>query len=52
MRRRIVKGTLVGSTNEHRRIIAKRLIINVIYSSLSYKILYEDIRGIRESYQQ
>ena len=32
MRPRVNKGTLVGSTNPHRRIISKRLIIEVIYS--------------------
>lgn len=32
MRPRVNKGTLVGSTNPYRRIMSKRLIIEVIYS--------------------
>ena len=32
MRPRVNKGVLVGSTNPHRRILSKRLIIEVIYS--------------------
>jgi hypothetical protein len=51
-RRRIIKETLVASTNEHRRIISKRLIVNVIYSPLSYKILTEYVTDIRVSFQQ
>lgn len=51
-RRRIIKGTLVASTNEHRRIISKRLIVNVIYSALSYEILSENVSGIRTTYEQ
>lgn len=32
MRPRVNKGTLVASTNPHRRILSKRLIIEVIYN--------------------
>lgn len=32
MRRRIQKGTLVGSTNPLRRIKAKRLVVEVLYN--------------------
>lgn len=32
MRPRVNKGVLVGSTNPYRRIMSKRLIIEVIYS--------------------
>ena len=32
MRRRVYKGTLVGSTNRFRAIKAKRLVVEVLYS--------------------
>jgi len=51
-RRRILKGTLVASTNVHKSIISKRLIVKVIYSALNYKVLSQQVGEVRTSYEQ
>jgi hypothetical protein len=51
MRRRISKGTLVGSTNSYRAIKAKRLIIEVLYN-FRYGIVKERTISTRETINQ
>jgi len=51
-RKRILKGTLVASTNSLRSIKARRLIIKVVYSALSYKTISQNACGIRTSILQ
>jgi hypothetical protein len=51
-RRRIVTGTLVSSSNDRKYIISKRLIIKVRYKELTYKVLDQQVCGIRTSYEQ
>lgn len=52
MRPRILKGTLVASTNLRKSIISKRLVVKIVYSALSYKVLSQKIGDIRTSYEQ
>jgi hypothetical protein len=51
MRRRIYKGTLVGSTNPLRKIKAKRLVVEVLYN-FRYGIVKEKIINTRETIEQ
>lgn len=51
MRRRIYKGTLVGSTNPLRKIKARRLIVEVLYN-FRYGIVTEKTIDIRERIEQ
>lgn len=51
MRPRVNKGVLVGSTNPHRRIISKRLIIEVIYNFRT-GIIREKTIDIRQTINQ
>ena len=51
MRRRIQKGTLVGSTNPLRRIKAKRLVVEVLYN-FRHGIIRERTIDVRESIEQ
>jgi len=48
MRRRIYKGTLVGSTNPLRKIKAKRLIVEVLYN-FRYGIVTEKTIDVRQN---
>lgn len=52
MRPRIIKGTLVASTDIRKSIVSKRLIIKVVYSALNYKVLSQQVGGIRTSFEQ
>ncbi len=52
MRPRVMRGTLVASTNPHKSIVSKRLIVKVVYSALSYKIKSQQVAGIRTSLEQ
>lgn len=51
MRRRIFKGTLVGSTNPLRKIKAKRLVIEVLYN-FRHGIVTEKTIDVRTSIEQ
>jgi hypothetical protein len=51
MRRRIYKGTLVGSTNPLRRIISRRLIVEVLYN-FRHGIVKETTVDVRTSVKQ
>ena len=51
MRPRVNKGVLVASTNPHRRILSKRLIIEVIYSFRN-GIVREKTIDIRQTLSQ
>lgn len=51
MRRRVYKGTLVGSTNRFRAIKAKRLIVEVLYS-FRRGIVMERTVDVRERIEQ
>ena len=51
MRRRIYKGTLVGSTNPLRKIKAKRLVVEVLYN-FRYGIVKEKVKSVRETIEQ
>ena len=51
MRRRISKGTLVGSTNPLRRITSRRLIVEVLYDFRN-GIVKEKIIDVRTSIEQ
>jgi len=51
-RRRIIKGTLVASTDLQKSIISKRLIVKVIYSAINYKVLSQQVGEIRTSFEQ
>jgi hypothetical protein len=51
MRRRIQKGTLVGSTNPLRRIKAKRLVVEVLYN-FRHGIVKEKTISTREKLEQ
>lgn len=51
MRRRIYKGTLVGSTNPLRKIKARRLIVEVLYN-FRYGIVTEKTIDVRQSIEQ
>jgi len=51
MRRRIYKGTLVGSTNPLRKIKAKRLVIEVLYN-FRHGIVKEKTISTREKLEQ
>ena len=46
-RRRLLTGTLVASTNVHQSILAKRLIVKVIYSAFNYNIKSQKVGNIR-----
>lgn len=52
MRPRIIKGTLVASTNLRKSIVSKRLVVKIVYSALSYKVLSQQVGGIRTSFEQ
>lgn len=52
MRPRIIKGTLVASTDIRKSIVSKRLIIKVVYSAFNYKVLSQQVGGIRTSFEQ
>lgn len=51
MRPRILKGTLVGSTNPLNRIKSKRLIVEVLYN-FKNGIVKERIINVREKLEQ
>jgi len=51
MRRRIYKGTLVGSTNPLRKIKAKRLVVEVLYN-FRHGIVKETTKSTRETLEQ
>tara|TARA_R110000868_G_scaffold280353_2_gene540482 strand:+ start:1812 stop:1967 length:156 start_codon:yes stop_codon:yes gene_type:complete len=51
MRRRISKGTLVGSTNPLRKIKARRLIVEVFYN-FRHGIVKEKTIDVRKSIEQ
>ena len=51
MRRRIQKGTLVGSTNPLRKIKAKRLVVEVLYN-FRHGIIREKTVSLRETIEQ
>lgn len=51
MRKRILKGTLVGSTNNLKAIKCKRLIIEVTYSK-GYNMISQKIKDVRISLSQ
>jgi hypothetical protein len=51
MRRRIQKGTLVGSTNPLNRIKARRLIVEVLYN-FRHGVVKERTLGVRETIEQ
>lgn len=51
MRRRINKGTLVGSTNPLRRIVSKRLVVEVLYN-FRHGIVKEKTIDVRSSIEQ
>jgi hypothetical protein len=51
MRRRILKGTLVGSTNPLRKIKAKRLIVEVLYNFRNGTVR-EKVIDVRTSIEQ
>lgn len=51
MRRRIQRGTLVGSTNKHRAIKAKRLVVEVLYN-FRHGIVKEKTIDIRYTIEQ
>jgi hypothetical protein len=51
-RKRIIEGTLVASSNKHKTILSKRLIVRVTYYALNYKIKSSHIAGIRTTYLQ
>lgn len=51
MRRRIYKGTLVGSTNPLKTIKAKRLVIEVLYN-FRHGIVKEKTIDVRTSIEQ
>ena len=51
MRRRIYKGTLVGSTDRFTQIKARRLIVRVLYN-FRYGIVKEEIIDVRHTIEQ
>ena len=51
MRRRIQKGTLVGSTNPLRKIKSKRLVVEVLYN-FRHVIIREKTIEIRQTINQ
>jgi len=51
MRRRIYKGTLVSSTNPLRRIVSRRLIVEVLYN-FRHGIVKETTIDVRSSIEQ
>ena len=51
MRRRIYKGELVGSTNPLRRIISRRLVVEVLYN-FRHGIVKETTIDVRSSKEQ
>jgi hypothetical protein len=51
MRRRVNKGTLVGSTNPLRRIVSRRLVVEVLYN-FRHGIVKEKVVNVRESIEQ
>lgn len=51
MRRRIYKGTLVGSTNPLRKIISRRLVVEVLYN-FRHGIVKEKTIDVRSSIEQ
>jgi hypothetical protein len=51
MRRRISKGTLVGSTNPLRKIKAKRLVVEVLYN-FRHGIVKETTISTRQTLEQ
>jgi len=51
MRRRILKGTLVGSTDKLTAIKSRRLIIEVVYTK-NYNVISQKIIDVRTSLSQ
>ena len=51
MRRRIYKGTLVGSTNPLRKITSRRLVVEVLYN-FRHGIVKEKTIDVRTSIEQ
>jgi hypothetical protein len=51
MRRRILKGTLVGSTDKLTAIKSRRLIIEVVYTK-NYNVISQKIIDVRTSISQ
>lgn len=51
MRKRILKGTLVGSTNKLTAIKSKRLVIEVVYTK-GYNVISQKIIDVRTSILQ
>lgn len=51
MRRRIHKGTLVGSTNKLRAIKARRLIVEVLYNFRN-GVIKETVVDVRKTIEQ
>jgi len=51
MRRRIYKGTLVGSTDRFKQIKARRLVVRVLYN-FRYGIVKEEIIDVRQTIEQ
>lgn len=51
MRRRIYKGTLVGSTNPLRKIVSRRLVVEVLYN-FRHGIVKERTIDVRSSIEQ
>ena len=51
-RRRIIEGTLVASSNKHKTILSRRLIVRVTYYAFNYKVKSLHVAGIRTNYLQ
>jgi len=51
MRKRILKGTLVGSTDKLTAIKSKRLVIEVVYTK-GYNVISQKIIDVRTSISQ
>ena len=51
MRKRILKGTLVGSTDKLTAIKSRRLIIEVVYTK-NYNVISQKIKDVRTSISQ
>lgn len=51
MRPRIQRGTLVASTNSYRRILSKRLIVEVLYT-FRRGVVSEEIKEFRQTINQ
>ena len=51
MRPRITRGTFVGSTNPLRRIVSRRLVVEVLYN-FRHGIVKEKVVNVRTSIKQ